>query len=129
VLHYLSTKKKNNGNNSTAVSAANTSTHHILIGDGNKAASKCLRHHSQKEYTLSTVRDIVKGDKVLKSMLDKIKSEKSTIHLLLDQILIALAEEVAFEKVGHNGGSTFHYRIKLWRKQKNRILGKMQDIN
>ena len=127
VLHSFSTKKKNNGKNGPVFSA--NSTHHILIGDGNKAALKCLRYHTQGEYTVSTVRDIVHGDEALKSMVDKIKSEKSTIYTLLDQILIALAEEVAFEKVGHNIVSTFHERIKLWRKQKNRILGKMQDVN
>jgi hypothetical protein len=125
ILQYLSTKKKNNDNNSTE---PGNSTHHILVGDGNEAALKCLRHHSQGEYTVSTVRDIVNRDRVLKRMIEGIKSEKSTIYLLLDQILIALAKEVAFGKVGTTAG-TFHARIKLWRKQKNRILGKMQITN
>jgi len=127
VLQYLSTKKKkNNGNNSTEPT---NSTHHILISDGNEAAIKCLRHHSQGEYTVSTARDSVNRESVLKIMIDGIKSENSTIYLLLDQILIALAKEVAFELVGTTGRSTFHERIKLWREQKNRILGKIQMTN
>jgi len=115
------------------VTITNPTTHaHVLIGNGNRAALTCFRHHAHAhaqetgyQYHASTMNDVIDSDETLQKMVDEIKSEKSTIYLLLDQILIALAETIAFGKVDTTAG-TFHSKIKQWHLRRGMILEQMR---
>ena len=100
---------------------------HVLIGNCNRAALRCFHYHAQGRYTASTINDIIDNDEALQRMVDEIKLEKSTIYLLLDQILIALAEKVALRNVATTAG-TFRSRIMLWHNRRDTILEKMHMV-
>jgi hypothetical protein len=118
--------------NATSTKTNPTTHAHVLIGNGNRAALTCFRHHAHAhaqetgyQYHASTMNDVIDSDETLQKMVDEIKSEKSTIYLLLDQILIALAETIAFGKVDTTAG-TFHSKIKLWHRRRDVILEQMR---
>jgi hypothetical protein len=102
----------------------------VLVSNGNVAALKCFRHHAQKEkyaVNVTTVNDIIDRDKTARRLMKSIKSEVSTIYLLLDQILVALANEVVYQKI-QTSWSTFHMRILALHSHKETILEKMQQV-
>jgi hypothetical protein len=99
---------------------------HVLIGNGNQAALICFNHHARGLYTASTINSIIDSDKSLQKMVGKVKSEKSTIFLLLDQILIGMAEKVVLTHAGTTA-STFHSKIIKWHERREIILGSIRS--
>jgi len=97
---------------------------HILIGNGNRAALKCFDHHAKGQYSASTINGMIDSNGALQRMIDNIKSEKSTIYLLLDQILIELSETVIFAHTGLSN-STFQPRILKTHTRRETIIEKM----
>jgi len=118
ILHMFSNKQRNS-----------TSIGYILIGNSNKATLKCLRYHSQGKYNSTTINEIIDNNDNIKSMIDKVDSEKSTVYLLLDQILISLADKIVLIKGERVTTGTFHNMIKHWHLQKDRVLEKMQNMS
>jgi len=100
---------------------------HIFIGNGNRLALECFNHHAKELYTASTVNDIIGSDKALKRAVDEIETEKGAIYIMLDQILIALAEKVSFQKIQTTAG-TFQMRISHLHKVRDLLLNKMHAV-
>jgi hypothetical protein len=101
---------------------------HILIGNGNRAALKCFDHHAKGQYSASTINGMIDSNGALQRMIDNIKSEKSTIYLLLDQILIGLSETVIFAHTGLSN-STFQPRILKAHTRRETIIEKMSQTH
>ena len=101
---------------------------HVLIGNGNRAALLCFNRHAQGLYTASTINSVIDSDESLRKMVDKIKSENSTIYLLLDQILIGVAEKVVLTHAGSTA-STFHSKIRHWHGRREMILQLHAHLN
>ena len=109
-----------------ATTSTNDTRPAVLIGNGHKAAMKCFRHHARGMYNPLTVSGIINSDVHLQYMVDRIESEKSTIYLLLDQILIGLADKLVLQKVATTA-DTFHSRIRLWHDRRNMVIEKMHS--
>ena len=70
---------------------------HVLLGYGNEIVPKCFEYFAKEKYSFTTVFETVENDPELLQMLERIGSEKDTVYLLLDQILIGIAENVVMK--------------------------------
>eukprot|EP00555_Chaetoceros_dichaeta_P001458 CAMPEP_0198278128 /NCGR_PEP_ID=MMETSP1447-20131203/66220_1 /TAXON_ID=420782 /ORGANISM="Chaetoceros dichaeta, Strain CCMP1751" /LENGTH=187 /DNA_ID=CAMNT_0043973197 /DNA_START=741 /DNA_END=1304 /DNA_ORIENTATION=- len=95
---------------------------HVLIGNGNPAAAQCFNHHGNGNYigTVSTINNIIDSDEALTDTLNGIKMEKGTLYLMLDQILIGMAEQIALAGIS---ASTFQTQIQNWHRRRHTIIG------
>ena len=109
-------------------------TPHVLLGYGNEVVKNCFQYFAKGKYVATTVYDIVENDEELLYMLESIGSEKETIYLLLDQILIAIAENVRM-KFAENPdnpqikASTYQRRIKTLHNRRYEILAQINSIH
>jgi hypothetical protein len=69
----------------------------VLIGGSASNTKKCFQSVANANWSITTVNDIVDGDVELLQLIDIIQLETETIYLLLDQILIALAERLVMD--------------------------------
>ncbi|GFH55548.1 hypothetical protein CTEN210_12024 [Chaetoceros tenuissimus] len=108
-------------------------TSHVLLGSGNEVSLKCFKYYSKEKYVVTTTQDIVENDPELLQMVDNIGSEKETVFLLLDQILIGIADNVrmkfAYPFDHPLKGSTYQSRIQQWHNGRKRILDAMDQIS
>ena len=88
-----------------------TAKHHLLVGNSNKAVLRCFRYHDQEgRYHATTINEIIDKNDELKALIDAIVAvPKSTVYLLLDMVLLSLAENVvlATQEDGYAFESTF----------------------
>lgn len=110
-----------------------TNTSHVLLGSGNEVSLKCFRYYSKEKYAVTTIQDILDNDPELLQMVENIGSEKETVFLLLDQILIGIAENVrmkfAYPSNHPLKGSTYQSRIQHWHNGRQRLLEAMNEIS
>jgi len=103
-------------------------TSNVVLGYGNEVVLKCFKYFAKEKYIVTTAYDIVENDPELLKMLERIESEKNTIYLLLDQILIATAMHV---KMKHANpvvtGSTYQRNINMWHNRRQDLLAKMHN--
>lgn len=103
-------------------------TSHVLLGYGNDVVVKCFEYFAKEKYNITTVYDTVENDPQLFQMLDEIRSEKDTVYLLLDQILIGIAENVNMKvNFGRKFSSTYQGKIKEWNNRRHDILASMKS--
>ena len=116
---------KGSGNENENENHTTTRVSHVLIGNGNKAALRCFDHHSKGLYTATTVNQLIESNGRLQAMLNGIPSEQSTIYLLMDLILLGLADQLAFAHLDVVA-NTFQFQIKSIHKYKDVILKRWQ---
>ena len=100
---------------------------HVLLGYVNEIVPKCFEYFAKEKYSFTTVFETVENDPELLQMLERIGSEKDTVYLLLDQILIGIAENVVmkFSFLYSNpkvSGSTYQKTITKWHNHRHDIL-------
>ena len=93
----------------------------ILIGNSNRAALRCFDYHSKGDYHATTVNEIINSDAMIQKLVDEIKTEKSTVYLLLDQLLIGIADVMVVLSVDF-GDSTFQDQMKARHHYRSDIL-------
>lgn len=92
-----------------------------------------LRIFAKEKNSFTNTYETVENDPELLQMLKKIGSEKDKVYLLLDQILIGIAENVVmmFSFLYSNpkvSGSTYQKTIRKWHKHRYDILQAMNQI-
>jgi len=82
---------------------------------------------------VTTIQDIIDNDQELLQMIESIGSEKETVYLLLDQILIGIADNVrmkfAYPSDSSLKGSTYQSRILNWHNGRQRLLDAIEKIS
>jgi len=96
----------------------------ILIGNSNRAALQCFDYHSKGDYHATIVNEIINSDAMIQKLVDEIKTEKSTVYLLLDQLLIGIADVMVLSSVDF-GGSSFQDQMKARHHYRSDILSKI----
>ena len=127
ILRHLNAMKMMHVKGSGSGHGIHTTTRvsHVLIGNGNKAALRCFDHHSKGRYTATTVNQLIESNGRLQAMLNGIPSEQSTIYLLMDLILLGLADQLAFAKL-NVVANTFQIQIRNIHNYKDVILKRWQ---
>ena len=136
---------KKDGSNKGS-SGSNQAT--VLIGNSNPAAQRCFQHYNSKlgySYEAVTINNILDSQQQqnennhtatnpsstvsLKKILEDVgkESDKSTVYLLLDMMLLGLANQVQYGKVKTNAG-TFQARIKKIHAGRDTILKRLQIL-
>ena len=99
---------------------------HVLLGYGWEIVPKCFEYFAKEKYSFTTVYETVENDPELLQMLERIGSEKDTVYLLLDQILIGIAENVVMGP--KKSGSTYQKTITKWHDHRHEILQAMNEV-
>lgn len=99
---------------------------HVLLGYGNEMVPKCFEYFAKEKYSFTTVFDTVENDPELLRMLERIGSEKGTVYLLIDQILIGIAENIVMKPKA--SGSTYQNTITKWHNHRHGILQAMNQV-
>lgn len=136
---------KKDGSNKGS-SGSNQAT--VLIGNSNPAAQRCFQHYNSKlgySYEAVTINNILDSQQQqnennhtatnpsstvsLQKILEDVgkESDKSTVYLLLDMMLLGLANQVQYGKVKTNAG-TFQARIKKIHAGRDTILKRLQIL-
>jgi hypothetical protein len=97
----------------------------VLIGRSNSHVKGCFQRFSKGRCNVTTVNDIIGGDKEILRLLENIHLDKSTVYLLLDQILIALAERIEMESA--RDYSTFQDLIVRRHRLRNVMLAMFEN--
>ena len=103
-------------------------TSHVLLGYGNEIVPRCFKYFAKEKYSFTTVYETVENDPELLQTLERIGSEKETVYLLLDQILIGVAENIVM-KLPPMTGSTYQMRIQKWHNHRHDILQAMNQVS
>ncbi|GFH59606.1 predicted protein [Chaetoceros tenuissimus] len=106
---------------------------HVLLGYGSEMVPKCFEYFAKEKYSFTTVYETVENDPELLQMLERIGSEKDTVYLLLDQILIGIAQNVVmkFSFLYSNpkvSVSTYQKTITKWHNHRHDILQAMSQV-
>ena len=104
---------------------------HVLIAVGNDVVIPCFQYHAaarnqthnarHTKYKVFTIPSIIERNETLLQMLEAIETEKSILYILLEQILIGMAESVHFGLV-HVSGSTFQRMIKTFHHRRSELM-------
>jgi hypothetical protein len=97
----------------------------VLIGRVNSNSKNCFQKFAKGRCNVTTVNDIVDGDEEIQRLIDNIHLEKSTIYLLLDQFLIALAERIEMESF--YPVSTFQINIRERHRFRNKKIAMLEN--
>jgi hypothetical protein len=97
----------------------------VLIGRVDSNSKNCFQAFTEGRCNVTTVNDIVDGDEEIQRLIDNIHLEKSTIYLLLDQFLIALAERIEMESF--YPVSTFQINIRERHRFRNKKIAMLEN--
>ena len=85
-----------------------------------------LRIFAKEKNSFTNTYETVENDPELLQMFEKIGSEKDNVYLLLDQILIGIAENVVMKPKA--SGSTYQKTITKWHNHRHVILQAMNQV-
>ena len=109
---------------------SNAIEHFVLLSSGHKDTMRCFRHYANKQenhrFDASTVHDVIQQHEDIQALVRSYAnfSELDTIYLLLDQILIGMADQIILQRIQEHS-HTFHDRIKIWHRNRESLLAKM----
>ena len=99
------------------VTTANNNTPSVFLASSSQEAVKCYKQFlSDAGYSTLSLNDMLVQEKSHKQKLSQLLSAidvpKSTIYLVLDQILVSLGNRIVLLQAKFGGSSTFHSVIK-----------------
>ena len=108
-----------------------TNNTHILIGNSKKGTLECMKHHTRGWYSASTINSIIDKNGTLLGTIDQMQVDKSAVYLLLDMVLIGIADRVVFalERGFPVAYSTFQSRIQSLHGYRETIIERMHRLH
>ena len=95
----------------------------VLVGESHPQAAPCLRAALPSSFTILTVSDMVKKHPKIHRLMNDIPLQLNTVHLLLDQLLLALADWVVLDTTAFYAfSSTFQTLIEERHRHRTSIV-------
>uniref|UniRef100_A0A7S2UE97 Peptide-O-fucosyltransferase 1 n=1 Tax=Attheya septentrionalis TaxID=420275 RepID=A0A7S2UE97_9STRA len=97
----------------------------MFVGFSHPTLKRCMtEYYINSTCNVMFLDDLMDEDSDIQSLVENVRVEKGTLYLVLDQLLIALADHIVFRDL--MGGSTFQGLIKARHQYKDDILAQLE---